>query len=215
MDFFAEGGAMKNANTDPRVDAYVEKAAGFAQPILRHLRKLVHKACPEAEETLKWRMPTFTYRGKILCGMAAFQQHCTFGFWHKDMVAVLGSDGDPAQPAMGSLGRITSLADLPPNRRLSGYIRKAVALHESDVPARPRAARAPSAPLRVPADLAAALKRNKTASAHFEKFSPSRRKEYIEWITEAKRDETRQKRLGTALEWIAEGKSRNWKYENC
>jgi uncharacterized protein YdeI (YjbR/CyaY-like superfamily) len=206
---------MKNAHTDPRVDAYVENVAEFARPILRRLRKVVHEACPEAEETLKWRMPTFTYRGKILCGMAAFKQHCTFAFWHKDMVTVLGPDGDPEQTAMASLGRITSLADLPPDRRLSGYIRKAVSLHESDAPARPRPARAPAAPLPVPADLAAALKRNKTAASHFENFSPSRRKEYIQWISEAKRDETRQKRLATAVEWIAEGKPRNWKYENC
>lgn len=206
---------MKNASTDPRIDAYVEKAAGFARPILRHLRELVHEACPEAEETLKWGMPTFTYRGKILCGMAAFKQHCTFGFWHQGMVPVLGPDGDREQTAMGSLGRITSLDDLPADRKVSGYVRKAVSLHESDVPARPRPRRAPSAPLPVPADLTAALKKNRKAAAHFEKFTPGRRKDYIEWITEAKRDETRHKRLATAVEWIAEGKARNWKYENC
>ena len=204
---------MKKA--DPRIDAHIAKAAEFAKPILRHLRKLVHEACPEAEETLKWSSPTFVYRGKILCGMAAFKGHCTFGFWHVGMEAELGPDGDKANTAMGSLGRITSLDDLPSDRAMLRYIRKAVALNDSDAPARPRLSKRPAAPLAVPGDLAAALKKNKAAAATFEKFSPSARKEYIEWITEAKRDETRQQRLATTLEWLAEGKSRNWKYENC
>lgn len=201
--------------TDPRIDAHIAKAAEFAKPILRHLRKLVHEACPEAEETLKWSSPTFVYRGKIMCGMAAFKGHCTFGFWHQGMTAELGPDGDKADTAMGSLGRIASLDDLPSDRAMLRYIRKAAVLNESDAPARPRPAKRPAAPLAVPGDLAAALKTNKAAAATFEKFSPNARKEYIEWITEAKRDETRQKRLATTLEWLAEGKSRNWKYENC
>ena len=202
-------------NTDPRVDAYVAKAAGFAKPILRHLRKLVHEACPDTEETLKWSLPAFLYGGKIMAGMAAFKEHCTFGFWHQGMGAELGPDGEKEATAMGSLGRIKSLEDLPSDRAMLRYIRKAAALNESGAPARPRPARRPAAPLAVPEDLAAALKKNKAAAAAFEKFSPSHRKEYIEWITEAKRDETRQKRLATTLEWLAEGKSRNWKYENC
>jgi uncharacterized protein YdeI (YjbR/CyaY-like superfamily) len=202
-------------NSDPRIDAYIGKAAGFAKPILKHLRKLVHEACPEAEETTKWSMPSFVYRGKILCGMAAFKEHCTFGFWHRGMIAVLGADGRESDAAMGSFGRVTSLDDLPPDRKLATYIRRAAALNESDAPARPRPPRKPAAPLAVPEDLAAGLKRNRAAAATFEKFSPSNRKEYIDWITEAKRDETRQKRLATTLQWLAEGKSRNWKYENC
>ena len=175
----------------------------------------MHEGCPEAEETLKWSSPTFVYRGKIMCGMTAFKGHCVFGFWHVGMEAELGPDGGKADTAMGSLGRITSLDDLPSDRAMLRYIRKAAKLNESDAPSRPRPARRPAAPLAVPEDLAAALKKNKAAAANFEKFSPSARKEYIEWITEAKRDETRQKRLSTAIEWLAEGKSRNWKYENC
>ena len=202
-------------NTDPRIDAYVANAEGFARPILRHLRKLVHEACPDVEETLKWSTPAFVYRGKIMAGMAAFKGHCTFGFWHQGMSAVLGPDGDKEATAMGSFGRVTSLDDLPSDRALARYIRKAAELNESDAPARPRPARRPAAPLAVPEDLAAGLKKNRAAAASFEKFSPSHRKEYIEWITEAKRDETRQKRLATTLEWLAEGKTRNWKYENC
>ena len=202
-------------NTDPRIDAHIEKAAGFAKPILRHLRTLVHDACPDAEETLKWSMPAFVYRGKILCGMAAFKGHCTFGFWHQGMTAVLGPEGEKSDTAMGSFGRLTSLDDLPSDRTMTRYIKKAAALNESGSPARPRPKKRPAAALVVPADLAAGLKKNKAAAATFAEFSPSHRKEYIEWITEARRDETRQKRLSTTLAWLAEGKTRNWKYENC
>ena len=201
-------------NTDPRVDAYVAKAAPFAKPILRHLRTLVHRAVPEAEETLKWGMPAFVQDGKILCGMAAFKQHCTFGFWHRGMVEVLRKDGEKAPSAMGSFGRITSVDDLPSAAKLGGYIRKAAALSASDAPARLRP-RKPAAPLPVPEDLAAALKKNRAAAATFEGFPPGQRREYVEWITEAKREETRRKRLSTAVEWLAEGKRRNWKYESC
>ena len=202
-------------NTDPRIDSYIEKSADFAKPVLRHLRELVHEACPDAEETLKWRSPSFTYRGRIMCGMMAFKQHATFGFWHKGMEEVLEKGGDKGDEAWGSLGRLTGLADLPSDKALLEYVKTAARLNESDAPARPRPARKPAAPAPVPADLAAALKKNRKAAATFEKFSSSHRRDYIEWITEAKRDETRAKRLATTLEWLAQGKSRNWKYENC
>ena len=207
------GGRMKK--TDPRIDAYIARSATFAKPILRRLRALVHDGCPEVEETLKWSHPSFLQNGKILCGMAAFKAHCTFGFWHQEMEKVLGEDAASADEAMGILGRITSLADLPSDAAMRRYIRKAAKLNESETPARPRPARKPAPPLPVPADLAAALKKNKAAAATFASFSPSHRKEYIEWITEAKRDETRATRLATTLEWLAQGKSRNWKYEKC
>src|SRR6266536_1561129 len=195
-------------NTDPRIDSYIAKSAEFAKPILKHLRKLVHGACPDCEETLKWSSPTFLYRGKMLCGMAAFKKHCAFIFWHQGMVAVLGPDGDKADTAVGSLGRIASLHDIPSDTKMIGYIQKAIELTDSGAPSRPRPSKTPAAPLPVPEDLAAGLKKNKAAAATFEKFSPSHRKEYVEWITEAQRDETRQKRLATTLEWLAEGKSR-------
>lgn len=194
---------------DPRVDDYIANAAPFAQPILVKLRAIVHEACPDVEETIKWRMPSFQYKG-MLCGMAAFKQHCSFGFWkHKE---VLGTDR-PAE-AMGSFGSLKALSDLPPKKELVAHIKKAMALNDAPVKA-PRAAKPKKAPLETPADLAAALKRNKAARITFEKFPPSHRREYIEWIVEAKREETRAKRLATTLEWLAEGKSRNWKYENC
>jgi uncharacterized protein YdeI (YjbR/CyaY-like superfamily) len=202
-------------NSDPRVDAYIRKAAAFAQPILRHLRDLVHQGCPEATETLKWGFPHFILGDKILCSMAAFKAHCSFGFWHQQMAKVSAQDGRKTDEAMGILGRITSLADLPDDRTLQRYIRTAAELTASDQPARPRPASQPRPELPVPADLAASLKKNKAAATTFAKFSPSHRREYIEWITEAKRDETRQKRLASTLEWLAEGKARNWKYQNC
>jgi len=200
---------------DPRVDVYIAKSAEFARPVLRHLRALVQRGCPEVEETIKWGMPSFLHDGKILCGMAAFKAHCTFGFWHRKMASVLGSDGSKAGEAMGSLGRITSLDDLPSDRKLLGYILEAVKLNESDAPARPRPARKAARALPVPADLAAALKKDRRAAAAFGRFSPSQRNEYVDWIREARREETRRKRLATALEWIAEGKTRNWKYAAC
>jgi uncharacterized protein YdeI (YjbR/CyaY-like superfamily) len=200
---------------DRRVDAYIAKSAPFAQPILQHLRALVHAACPEAEETLKWNMPGFLYRSKILCGMAGFKAHCMFGFWHRGLEQLLVAElGRAAEEAMGSLGRIASRDDLPADKDMRRYLRRAMALIESGAPARlPR--RKPRPEAKVPSDLAAAFRKNKKAGAAFENFSPSHRREYIEWITEAKRDETRAKRLATTLEWLAAGKARNWKYEKC
>ncbi|MBI5769082.1 MAG: YdeI/OmpD-associated family protein [Verrucomicrobia bacterium] len=200
--------------TDPRVDAYIAKAAPFAQPILRHLRKLVHQACPEVAEDIKWGMPSFIYAGKILCGTAAFKQHATFGFWHQEMAKIIQQDRGTVEGAMGLLGRITSLADLPADKQLLAYIKKAAALTASGQPARVRSVK-PKPALPVPADLAAALKGNKKAAATWATFPPGCRREYLEWVTEAKRPATRATRVATTLEWLAAGKRRNWKYENC
>lgn len=197
---------------DPRIDAYIAKSAPFAQPILRHLRGLVHRACPEATETIKWGMPFFEHHG-LLCGLAAFKAHCAFGFHHQEMDALLAREGAKSDAAMGSLGRIAARADLPSDAVLVRYIQAAAKLNAAGVPRRP--ALKAKAPLLVPTDFAAALKENRPAAATFEKFPPGQRREYIEWITEAKRPETRAKRLATTLEWLAEGKTRNWKYENC
>ena len=195
---------------DPRVDEYIANAAPFAQPILVKLRAIVHEACPDVEETIKWRMPSFQYKG-MLCGMAAFKQHCSFGFWKHSQVF---EDGR-ARDGMGSFGCMKKPADLPPKKELVAWIKKAMALNESPVKS-PRVPKHPEKPPpEMPDDLAAALKRHKAARATFEKFPPSHRREYIEWIVEAKREETRAKRLATTLEWLAEGKSRNWKYEHC
>ena len=200
-------------STDPRIDAYITKAAPFAQPILRRLRMLVRTACPEAEEAIKWGHPSFVYRGKILCGMAAFKAHATFGFWHQGMTKLLEKKYGLTMEAMGLLGRITSPADLPDDKTLLRLIKTAVKLHDSGAPARAKPKPKPALP--VPADLAAALKRSQRATTAWAGFSPSARREYSEWVTEAKRPETREKRLLTAIEWIADGKKRNWQDGNC
>lgn len=196
---------------DPRIDAYIARAAEFARPILQHLRTLVHTACPEAVETVKWRAPFFEYRGKPLCATLAFKAHCAFVFWHRGMKDVLGRDGAKADEAMGNLGRITRLADLPADKAMIRYVREAMKLTESGTPSRPPKTK--KAEPKVPTDLAAALKTNKVATITFKNFSPSHRREYIEWIEEAKRPETRAKRLATTLEWLTAGKGRNWQYE--
>ncbi len=193
---------------DPRIDAYIARQAEFARPILRALREQVHAACPDVEETLKWGHPSFMYHG-ILCGMAAFQQHAAFGFWKGKLI--VDEKGRDLDSAMGQFGRLTSVADLPAKRVLATYVRKAMALNEAGV--RPKRVVRSRPPLRVPAAFAAALARSPRARATFEAFSPSCRREYVEWIVEAKRDETRARRIATAIEWLAKGKKRNWKYE--
>lgn len=196
------------ANRDPRVDTYISRAAGFAQPILNHLRAVVHETCPEVEETMKWNAPTFMYKG-MLCGMAAFKQHCAFGFWKGSLVVDSG-DGDG--PSAGQFGRIDTLEQLPPRRVLAGYIEKAMRLNEEGVKAQPKSTPRVVAGVEVPDDLTAALARNEAARATFEGFSPSHKREYVEWLTEAKKDETRKRRLETAVQWMSEGRERNWKY---
>lgn len=198
---------------DPRVDAYIARSADFAKPILTHLREVVHAACPDVEETIKWSFPNFTYKG-MLCSMASFKQHCSFGFWKGALVVgTPGSDGD-GERAMGQFGRITALSDLPSKKVLTGYIKEAMRLNEAGVksPTRSKPKAKAKKELPVPDDLTKALGKNKKALATFENFSPSHRREYIEWITEAKAEDTRNRRLATAVEWMAEGKPRNWKY---
>ena len=197
-------------NKDPRIDAYIAEAAPFAQPILKHIRKIVHAGCPQVEETLKWSMPHFDYKG-VLCGMAAHKQHCSLGFWKGSLV--LG-DAAADEKAMGQFGRITAISDLPAEKVLLGYVRKAAELNDAGVKSPDRAKPKQAAPpLDVPDYFSAALRKNKQAQATFESFTPGKRKDYVEWVTSAKREETRAERLATAVEWIAEGKSRNWKYE--
>lgn len=201
---------------DPRIGAYIEKSADFAKPILTRLRKLVHKGCPDVVETIKWGMPAFDYKGP-LCGMAAFKQHCAFGFWKAALLFDDKNAADNAKVTWGAPGRepipakITSADDLPSDAAILAMIKKAVKLNDEGVKL-PRTSKTRK-PLPMPKDFEAALKKSKRAAANFEAFSPSCKREYIEWITEAKREETRQKRIATAVEWIAEGKQRNWKYQ--
>jgi uncharacterized protein YdeI (YjbR/CyaY-like superfamily) len=202
---------------DKRVDAYIAKSAEYAQPILKKLRAMVHKHCPKVEETIKWGMPAFEYKGPF-CGMAAFKQHCVFGFWK---ASLLFGDAKTKKSAekltWGAHGRdpvpacITSVKELPSDATILALIKKAAILNDDGVKVPRKTTK--RKPLPMPKDFAAALKKSKKAAASFEAFPPSHKREYIEWITEAKADETRQRRMATAVEWIAQGKGRNWKYE--
>lgn len=195
---------------DPRVDAYIGKSAPFARPILDHLREVVHEACPEVEETMKWSAPHFTYKG-LLCGMMAFKAHCSFGFWKGELVV---DEKERKAEAMGQFGCITSVTDLPPRDVVVRYVKRAMELNEQGVkaPSRGGAARKPKPEIPVPPELSRALARNRKAREAFEGLSPGKRREYLEWIAGAKRDDTRAKRLATTVEWLEEGKTLNWKY---
>jgi uncharacterized protein YdeI (YjbR/CyaY-like superfamily) len=208
--------------TDARIDLYISKAKPFAQPILIHLRELVHKACPGVEETIKWSRPFFEYKGVILGNMSAFNEHCSFGFWGEEIGAVLREANIIQDGGMGSLGRITSIKDLPSNKQMVDLLKQSAAFidngqYTSPIAARNKVVKAPRPAVedQTPPEFAKALKANKKASAVFTAFSPSCKREYVEWIAEAKRPETRDKRIAQAVEWIAEGKQRNWKYQNC
>ena len=195
---------------DPRIDAYIAKSADFAKPILDELRKRVHAACPDVEENMKWSMPHFEYKGKLFAHLAAFKAHAAFGFAHSGL-----RDAGKAGEAMGHFGRLTSVKELPGVKDFDAMARQAMALRDAGVPIRPPKPRAEKKELVVPDDFLAAIKRNKKALAAFEAFSYSHRKEYVGWITEAKREATRASRMKQAIAWMAEGKPRHWKYQNC
>jgi len=194
---------------DDRFDAYIDKAADFAQPILRELREIVHGACPDVEESIKWGMPSFGYHG-ILCWMASFKEHCTFGFWKHSLVFEEALPNE--HKAMGSFGRVTTRRDLPTKAQLVKHIKKAMRLNEEGINAVREKTR-PNVAIPMPPELEAGLAKNKKARATFEAFPPGQQREYVEWIATAKRAETRATRLASALEWLTEGKRRNWKYE--
>jgi uncharacterized protein YdeI (YjbR/CyaY-like superfamily) len=193
------------ARNDRRVDAYIDNAQPFARPILKHLRRMVHTGCPDCQESIKWQSPFFERKG-IICFMAAFKQHAVFGFWKGKLLF-----GKEHKGAMGHFGRLTSIKDLPNEKQLIGYVRQAAELNERGVKrSRPR----PGANRKVvvPLDLKSALGRKSKARKTFEAFSYTHKKEYVDWIADAKRDETRRRRLKTAIEWMQQGKPQNWKY---
>lgn len=197
------------------VDTYISKAKPFAQPVLAFLREAVHRAVPDVQEEMKWSRPFFMYRGVILGNMAAFKEHCSFGLWGEEMAEALRSTGRISGEAMGSFGRITSVGDLPPSAELESYVRHAAKLIANGTRTKSiqRVAKPPRSERPMPEALLTAFRTNKAAAAKFAQLSPSCRREYVDWIAEAKREDTRARRVATAVEWIAEGKSRNWKYE--
>ena len=200
-------------STDRRIDEYIKKSALFAKPILEHLRALIHEACPQIEETMKWGFPHFEYEG-ILCSMASFKNHASFGFWKgtlmKDSNQLLTIMGETD---MARFDKITSLEDRPPDKLLLAYIKEAARLNEEGIKLPSKKKKPKKADIPMPEEMSAALKRNKQASAAYEQLSPSHKREYLEWITEAKTEATREKRLDTTIEWLTEGKSMHWKYQ--
>lgn len=197
---------------DPRVDAYIDNAAPFSQPILRHLREVIHEAEPAVEETIKWGFPHFQLQG-TLCHMAAFKQHCAFGFTKGELV--LPAENQAAANMMSSFGRLTAVADLPDRATLAAYVREAARLNREGVKVPKASAAKRASEVAIPEAFRVALEGNPAAAAAFAKFPPGYRREYLEWIAEAKKEETRDRRIATAIEWIAEGKPRNWKYSKC
>jgi len=199
---------------DNRIDQYIEGSAEFAKPVLNHLRTLVHRACPDVEEKIKWGFPHFDYKG-VYTSMAAFKEHCAFNFWKVKLM----SDphklfGERDERAMGNFGRIRTLHDLPSDEILMEYLLEARKLNAQGVKVTPKKpSEKEKTALVVPDDLQSALDKNMAALVFFDKFSYSQRKEYIMWINEAKTDDTRLKRIATTVEWVAEGKTRNWKYK--
>ena len=197
---------------DQRIDAYIAKQQDFAKPILTRIRDVVHAACPDVQETLKWSSPHFQYRGGMMCAMAAFKEHAIFGFWKGALIEGVSPNRNNGGEAMGNFGRLTSVKDLPSRTVLMSLVKQAMRLNEEGISV-PKLKKAPKPDATMSSALAAALDQNRRAAGQFEKFSPSRRREYIKWIDDAKRDDTRAKRIAQAIEWIADGKGRNWKYE--
>jgi uncharacterized protein YdeI (YjbR/CyaY-like superfamily) len=197
-------------NRDPRIDAYIANAAPFAQPILNHVRERVHAAAPEAEETLKWSMPSFTIDGKILIGMAAFKQHAALNFWRGQEL----KGAEASRDAMGQFGKLTSVDDLPSDTELDALIRQAAELAKT-APAPRKVKHEPKPPTEVHPQFAEALAANPKAKSTLDNFPPSARREYLDWIADAKQESTRAKRIADAVQWLSEGKRRHWKYENC
>ncbi|HET9813387.1 MAG TPA: YdeI/OmpD-associated family protein [Sphingomicrobium sp.] len=195
---------------DPRTDAYIAKAQPFARPILEHIRERVHAAAPEAEETTKWGAPAFTVDGKILLIMAAFKAHAVINFWRGQELRGEQANAD----AMGQFGKLKSVADLPPDAELDRLVGEAAALARS-APAPRKTKHAPRPAPEMHAEFAAALAEAPRARAAFDSFSPSAQRDYLEWVSEAKQNATRAKRIATAVEWLSEGKKRHWKYQNC
>ena len=195
---------------NPQVNAYINKAQDFAKPVLNHLRSVIHETCPDVEEKMKWSFPHFDYKNQMMSSMAGFKEHCTFGFWKASLIKDL--KGKSEKNAMGQFGRITKVSDLPSKKVLTQLIKQAMKLNDEGIKIAAKPKTKEKKELIVPDYFLKAVKKNKKALKTFEEFSYSQKKEYVEWVTEAKTDETRNKRLATSVEWMSEGKIRNWKY---
>jgi uncharacterized protein YdeI (YjbR/CyaY-like superfamily) len=202
----------KMTATDPRIDTYIERAPSFAKPVLTFIRQTVHQVCPQTQETIKWGMPQFMYKGELMCGMAAFKKHCAFGFWKASLLQDPEGKMEMGKSAMGDWGKIISISDLPSKELMASFIHQAMILNEQGIKVPKKPSTSQNKNLQMPDYFRAALESDPLALENFQRFSLSHKNEYILWIMEAKTEETRNRRLVQALEWIAQGKSRNWKY---
>jgi len=205
---------------NPQVDLYIAQAKPFAQPILHHLRALVHQACPGVEETVKWSRPFFEYKGHILANMSAFNAHCSFGFWGQEIGQVLRDAEALRQDGMGSLGKITTLANLPSDLQMREWLQQAKSFidegrYTSPIAARNKVVKAPKPALEPPPEFTQALQSNPKAQQTFQNFAPSCQREYLEWFAQAKQPATREKRINQAIQMLSEGKQRHWKYQTA
>lgn len=197
---------------NPQVDAYIKNAAPFSQPIMKHLRELVHKVCPDVEENIKWGVPSFEYKG-LWCGFASFKEHCTFGFWKAGIMKnAKDFQSEEKRGSMGNLGRLTNIKDLPSDKLIISWLKESMLLNEKGIKVPKDVTKHPKKVITTPDWFIEAVKKNKKAWATFDNASASFKKEYVEWVTDAKTEETRNKRLQQSIEWMAEGKHRNWKY---
>lgn len=205
---------------NPQVDLYIARAKPFAQPILRHLRALVHQACPGVQETIKWSRPFFEYKAQILANISAFNAHCSFGFWGQEIGAVLRQANALQKDGMGSLGKIKSLAELPQDKQMLEWLRQAKAFiddghYTSPIAARNRVVKAPKPALEPPPEFTAALNAHPKAHQTFHNFAPSCQREYLVWIADAKQQATKEKRIAQAIQMLNDGKQRHWKYQTA
>jgi uncharacterized protein YdeI (YjbR/CyaY-like superfamily) len=204
---------MKEKQYNPELDDYLAKSAGFAKPIMQHLRELLHETCPEIVEEIKWGIPHFDYKGEMMCIFAAHKNHCSFTFWKESLMSDQKFKENPSlQASKRYLGKIISLSDLPSDKQLVAYIKEAMALNENGVKLVPRKSEKPKN-IAIPDYFAKELAAKPKVKKIFDSKSDSFRKDYLVWITDAKTETTRQKRIAESLEWIAEGKGRFWKYD--
>lgn len=198
---------------DTRVDAYIAKQQPFAKEICTRVRAIVHEAAPDITEDIKWGHVAFMHKG-IVCGLAAFKHHVVFHFWKASLLGGSHARRSTDDKTLEQLAKLKSVDELPSKSVIASLVKAAVKLNDGavKVPKSPMAAKKTKAPLRTPPSLAKALARNAKAKSTYQGFSPSHKREYVEWICDAKSVETRDRRIEQALGWMSEGKPRNWKY---
>jgi hypothetical protein len=200
-----------------QVTAYAAAMPAYAQPIFAHLRALIHTTCPDTDEAIKWSIPHFERDGDYLCIFAASPGHASFTFYKQQLMSDPRLRDNLNLPAIKRfMGRLTSLSDLPDDATLAAMLQEAADLNARGVRLPDRAPKTPPVidmPSAVATAVATALAANPAAQAVWDAKSAAWRKDYLVWITAAKTDPTRDARIAEALDWIADGKARFWKYQ--